>query len=266
LDLLKILLIFLILNCIHNKSLGQAIQEADLDSLDIENILHYFDTSSFQRDSNDYFIEPEQIIYTDCSSEEYDLPQELKLYPFKTAAIYYSVKENGKKIDSLSYFIECYGAKQVTYYKKNDTIWKKVIDLSSKYTYYYNNMDSVGFMIDNQLFGLVDSLKSLNQPERENFFSQLKLAAAFMSKKMKIYFAGIGRVCGKLCAKIYIEKIEKMIWYWKKLVLKTEKIDALNQKITLYQADSMKIDLNLTDTIFQIPNLKWIYKGGEKNE
>jgi len=248
-------LILLILIFNFSKAFSQEInnlKKTDLDSLEIDRIINFFDTVSIKSDTNYKIIEIDSIFTTDCDSIG-KIDDKLKLYGFKSIFIKYIFKRNNNIYDSLFFYADCWGFKQVIIKNK----WKKIVDIKNKYIFIFKDDKNTGFVEPNHLMFFLDSLNKLTEDKKEGFFNKVKLAGSILSNQMGIRFAGIGRVAGKLCVKLYIDKLDKKVWYWKKIVLKTEEY-LKNGDIEVIEATDIKVNCKIPANFFKIPkNIKW---------
>ncbi len=158
--------------------------------------------------------------------------------------------------DTMWYYIDCYGGKQLFITRKRNQTWYKLMDLAQPVRFIYQKDDPIGYVVDNELSGLIDSLKQLSETGQNNFLERIRMAAGVLCNQMEIHFAGIGRVAGRSCLKIYLARFKKQVWYWKKIILKTM-TELSDGSFETIEAHDVKIDLPLADSLFLIPHKQW---------
>lgn len=255
-DWQKIWFIIFILNISLLSNEDIQVKEKNIDSLQVDEIIEFFDTTTYEADTLAEWVSLDSIQISDCGGENYQIDERLKLYGFKSAELVYETRYNNSAKDSFYYKIDCYGGKQTFQFEKDKKHWKKLIDLSQDNVFLFNNKDSIGFLEANKWKCLTDSINSLPELKKNDFFSQVKLAAGLLSNEWGIHFAGIGHVAGKSCIKVHLEQLNKTIWFWKKLILKTETIFP-NDDIEIVEAVSFKVDIPIPDSSFHLPYKKW---------
>lgn len=248
----------LILSC--SLTWGQSQPSTGLDSLDIERMIDFFDTLSYAADSGDVIWNMDSVILVDCTDPFYQLDDRLKLFPFKSARITYIMKINEDVRDTLWSYIDCYGGKQMVLTRNlQGRIWKKITDIKHSNRYIFSDRDSLGFIEKNELAHLIDSLQGLTSLKLDDFLGKIKMTSALLSQNWAIRLAGIGRVCGKSCLKLYIGQIHKYVWYWKHLILKTETLLPSGGH-EVVEAVKIEVDIPLPDSLFFIPKRTWHQK------
>ncbi|MBP7460696.1 MAG: hypothetical protein KBA26_05360 [Candidatus Delongbacteria bacterium] len=250
--------ILIILSCSQLRAEIQAV--GDLDSLQIERLIDFFDTLSYRPDTGYIPLKLDSVKLSDCRDTAYRMDERLKLYSFRSAKITYIMRINESVRDTLWSYIDCYGGKQMMLTRnRSGRNWKKITDLKHPYRYIFADHDTLGYVEDNSLAGLIDSLKDLSPQKKDKFFSRIQAAAAILSQDWGIRMAGIGRVCGQSCLKLYIEQIRKYVWYWKHLILKTEtRLPSGDREIV--EAIRLEVDIPLADSLFIVPKRNWLYK------